>query len=266
MSVSAPWIALSIDWMDSDLFDGGATDGERLAWVYLLCHAKAQGRAGVVRVRKSAFIRQYQVSERAFDGIVEKAQKCGSITVDGDTIHICNWPKYQHKASKAPALKGPEYTENSGNSGNSGKVTNNTVQITDHRDKSQEQTTGFADAENESEGSAGKPDKILWSPENGWQNITDHHRQAWAKAYPACDIDRQLAQMHAWLLANPTKRKVNNARFITNWLKREQDRGGDQRGGGKAGSFTAGQRRTARQIESDRGEFDEDIQLRVTKI
>jgi len=32
--------------------------------------------------------------------------------------------------------------------------------------------------------------------------------------------------MAAWLVANPKQRKKNYQRFITNWLSREQDRGG----------------------------------------
>ena len=39
--------------------------------------------------------------------------------------------------------------------------------------------------------------------------------------------------MEAWADANPTRRKTRNGvvRFITNWLKREQDKGGSyQRG------------------------------------
>ena len=37
--------------------------------------------------------------------------------------------------------------------------------------------------------------------------------------------------MHEWLIANPTKAtKSNWQRFATNWLKSEQDKGGDMRG------------------------------------
>lgn len=79
----------------------------------------------------------------------------------------------------------------------------------------------------------GKPrskptDPIAWHPEAGWSGITEADRAAWAAAYPACDIPRQLAAMGEWLRANPAKaRKSAWRRFVSSWLSRSQDRGGD---------------------------------------
>ena len=74
--------------------------------------------------------------------------------------------------------------------------------------------------------------KIEWSPEVGWSRISDADRERWKKAYPACDIDRQLAAMREWLLGNPTRaHKKLWRRFITNWMSRAQERGGDDRNG-----------------------------------
>jgi hypothetical protein len=75
---------------------------------------------------------------------------------------------------------------------------------------------------------SGTKQKVSWSSENGWTSITEDHRKRWQAAYPACDIDRQLAAMTAWLMANPAKaHKSNWERFITKWLTKGQDRGGD---------------------------------------
>ena len=72
-----------------------------------------------------------------------------------------------------------------------------------------------------------KKNTIDWSSADGWSNHQEHI-QRWVKTYPACDVDRQLLEMHDWLIANPMKAKKSNwARFVTNWLKRAQDRGGD---------------------------------------
>ncbi len=71
-----------------------------------------------------------------------------------------------------------------------------------------------------------------------WHGITETDRHAWGRAYPAVDIDRQLAAMAVWCRANPAKgRKQNYQRFISNWLSAAQDRGGDLRGpgGGRSG-------------------------------
>jgi hypothetical protein len=69
---------------------------------------------------------------------------------------------------------------------------------------------------------------ILWTVEQGFQNITDQDRRDWATAYPACTVDVQLAQMNQWLLAHRAKaHKTQWRRFITGWLGRSQERGGD---------------------------------------
>lgn len=69
---------------------------------------------------------------------------------------------------------------------------------------------------------------VQWSPDNGWQGIQDSDRRRWDAAYPACNLDRQLAAMDAWLRSNPAKaHKKRWDRFVTNWLSRSQDRGGD---------------------------------------
>jgi hypothetical protein len=70
--------------------------------------------------------------------------------------------------------------------------------------------------------------KLVWSSQQGWNGITDEMRSAWLAAYPACNIQRQLAAMEQWLRANPAKaHKSNWLKFITNWLARAQDKGGD---------------------------------------
>jgi hypothetical protein len=69
---------------------------------------------------------------------------------------------------------------------------------------------------------------IAWSDAEGWSGITEDDLSAWREAYPACDIKRQLAVMTEWLKGNPAKAKKSQwRRFLTNWLSRSQDRGGD---------------------------------------
>jgi hypothetical protein len=71
---------------------------------------------------------------------------------------------------------------------------------------------------------------VSWSADAGWQGITDADRQEWRQAYPACDLEPELARATAWLKANPTKaHKSNWRRFIVSWLTRSQDRGGTNR-------------------------------------
>lgn len=70
------------------------------------------------------------------------------------------------------------------------------------------------------------PEPYLDTNDNKWVNVTDDDVALWEKAYPACDIERELAKMAAWIIANPEKRKTKWRRFITNWLSRCQNNGG----------------------------------------
>lgn len=60
--------------------------------------------------------------------------------------------------------------------------------------------------------------------------ISQEQSQEWAGLYPAVDVIQQLRQMRGWLDSNPTRRKTKRgvSRFITNWLSREQDKGGSR--------------------------------------
>ena len=70
-------------------------------------------------------------------------------------------------------------------------------------------------------------DSISWDASGGWQGITDADRQAWATAYPAVDLARELAAAGEWLKANPEKARKSRWRaFVTRWLSRSQERGG----------------------------------------
>lgn len=78
------------------------------------------------------------------------------------------------------------------------------------------------------EGNTSERSRLSWGRLSSWIDITPDHVSVWEQAYPACDIARQLSAMDAWLKANPKKAvKSNWERFITNWLTKAQDRGGD---------------------------------------
>ena len=49
--------------------------------------------------------------------------------------------------------------------------------------------------------------------------------------YPSVDVKQELRNMFEWLDSNPKKRKTRGGikRFITNWLSREQNKGGSLR-------------------------------------
>lgn len=69
--------------------------------------------------------------------------------------------------------------------------------------------------------------EISWTSSEGFVGITDGDLAGWKIAYPALHLESQIARASEWLLANPTKRKKAIRRFLTNWLSRAQERGGD---------------------------------------
>jgi len=73
-----------------------------------------------------------------------------------------------------------------------------------------------------------KSPTISWSRDDGWEDISDKDLKEWREAYPAVAIGRQIKVMHQWLLSNPAKaHRKQWRRFITNWLSRQQEKGGD---------------------------------------
>ena len=52
----------------------------------------------------------------------------------------------------------------------------------------------------------------------------------WSEMYPAVDVMQELRKMKDWLLSNPKRRKTKRGikRFISGWLAKEQDRGGQR--------------------------------------
>jgi uncharacterized protein YdaU (DUF1376 family) len=62
--------------------------------------------------------------------------------------------------------------------------------------------------------------KLTWSEADGWGEIPEPTRKAWAEAHPGIDIDTELAKAHSWLLVNITRRPKNPGQFFNNWLNR----------------------------------------------
>lgn len=91
--------------------------------------------------------------------------------------------------------------------------------------------TDTSDGSGEKKKRGAAAEALAWAPETGWTGFTDTLMDELAAAYPACDIRRQMLAMEQWLKANAAKAKKQNwRRFVTNWLAKEQDRGGDLRG------------------------------------
>jgi len=70
---------------------------------------------------------------------------------------------------------------------------------------------------------ASRTSAIEWHPETGFGGVTDADRRAWAAAYPAVDIDAELAKAHAWLAAEAPSGRWRNVRAgLRRWMARGQ--------------------------------------------
>lgn len=58
--------------------------------------------------------------------------------------------------------------------------------------------------------------------------ITESDIQRWELANPAVDVRLELLRAQNWVIANPSQRKKNYMSFITRWMSRCQDRGGNR--------------------------------------
>lgn len=61
-----------------------------------------------------------------------------------------------------------------------------------------------------------------------FDRISEENLKEWAAANPAVDIRLDLKQATLWVKDNPDKRKSKWGRFLTNWFKRTQERGGNR--------------------------------------
>ena len=83
---------------------------------------------------------------------------------------------------------------------------------------------------------AGQPQQVRWASQMGWQGITAEDRAEWRSAFPAVDLDAELAACGVWLKAHPDRAKRSNWRkFLVGWLRNAQDRGGTRKGPGGGG-------------------------------
>ena len=55
--------------------------------------------------------------------------------------------------------------------------------------------------------------------------VPERELAEWVSAFPAVDVEQELRQMRAWVMANPTKRKTRRgvSAFIVRWLSKAQD-------------------------------------------
>ena len=96
-------------------------------------------------------------------------------------------------------------------------------------------------------------------------NITPKDIKKWGEAFPAVEINRELKSAGIWLRDNPTKRKTQVKRFLSNWFRRCQERGGSRNNSGSQHNGSSPKPGTGGATEQDYGnqesEFGQTIEV-----
>ena len=73
------------------------------------------------------------------------------------------------------------------------------------------------------------PEFVLMLNDKSFHPIYPDDIHRWRELYPAVDVEQQIRSMAGWIEGNPTKRKTKSGivKFITTWLGKEQNKGGN---------------------------------------
>ena len=240
----------------------GAEPSERATWLSLLGWCCAQENDGVIQDCKSWGSRKWQQLCGVTKEEVELASEL--YFFDGENLVVNFYPIEQQASVKAKRIAGrkggrpkktaPENPILHEEEKPHGLADGNHM---GNHERNVKERKGKESNSKEKEIHVDTP-AIAWSSTDGWSGITDKDRNEWNAAYPACNIDKQLASMNQWLLSNPAKsRKKLWRKFLTNWLSRQQERGGDI-----PTNKTTTNGKTFGQIEQDRKAYNAKANLK----
>lgn len=84
--------------------------------------------------------------------------------------------------------------------------------------------------------------------------ITENDVEGWQNVYPGIDVRNQVLRIREWCVSNPKKRKTARGvrGFVTNWLGKEQDRGGTRTPGAPRTDRAASNQRVADEFVRER--------------
>ncbi len=207
------------------------TDFQFRLWTYLITYVDDYGRgsADPELLKGFVFPRRKGVTESNIKAGLTDLACAGLIhlyEVDGEP-YLCfpTWAKHQRIQQKQSKFPAPDDAP-----------PKSTVGHGDPPPESESKSEYESESKNISaEPEADSTPPVIELPLNDgtMYPISQEQCQEWAGLYPAVNVIQQLRQMRGWLDSNPTKRKTKRGinRFITGWLARTQDKGGDKHHG-----------------------------------
>ena len=236
MTTRRNWIKVYVDQCLRGTMISELTAAERWAWIGFLLMAGDSNIDGKIFLRKDKDGNLIGFSDPTLAELLgltieelksakEKMVEFQKISINKNgVILILNWKKYQSEYNRQKEYRGDDKSYK--RDCNLGNNQNNNLDL--DKDKEREKDK---EKKEETKKTAATPKIIFNFGTAEFENITEKDNTIWGKAYPACDIKAEINKMAAWLAANPTRKKANYKRFITNWLSRQQDRGGSKTSG-----------------------------------
>lgn len=185
--------------------EGDALIGLLRVWVWADQHTTNGDAPNVTKKRVDAIAR--------FPGFAEAMAKAGWLVIKKGGVELPNFTRLNAQTAKTRALTRHRNSVYRQRQRDDTPVTEATLQNRTEQNSTEEKNNRKKEVVT----------SVAWTPEGNWEGITAEDREQWSEAYPACDLDNQLAQMTAWLSANPSKaQKKQWRRFIVNWLSRSK--------------------------------------------
>ena len=204
-------------------------DFEFRLWLYLITYVDDYGRgsADPELLRGLVFPRRKGVTEKQIQTALDSLANTGMVILyeyDGEPFfYFPNWGKHQRIQTKHSKFPDPE---------DGIQATQSTVS---HGESPLESNPNRIQSEskkniNSTELPSAPPVLMLLLNDGSEFEIKEQDVAEWQETFPNVDVMQQLRSMKLWCRDNPKKRKTKNGirRFVTNWLDREQNRGGDR--------------------------------------
>jgi len=235
------WIKLYVDQCLRGTMISELSASQRWGFVGLLLMAGDSNEEGLIFLRKNESGEFIGYSDHTMSELLgmdikeylfakEKMINFDKISVDkNNVIRIINWKKYQSEYQRQKQYRDDScqsYSKNCNSTSNKSNTLDKDKEIDKERENTNGKTTNPTKKRNKLQKSRTDIDFNFGSSFMRWEGITEKDKELWAKTYPACNIEIELLRMADWLMSNPDKRKKRYRRFITNWLSRQQDRGG----------------------------------------
>ena len=195
----------------------------KCAYTWLIPYLDVEGRieADVRLLKSDVFPLEDRVTPNVVEKILLSLQKAGLIilyTINGTRyLQLVKFDENQpnlRKDREAPSKIPPPPSDDGSNSGQAPEEvrTSSGVEPEEVRAKLREVKLREVNT-------------IAWSDEaRAFIGIQAEDRKLWSEAYPALNLDQEIAKAAAWVIANPKNKKSNWPRFLNNWLKASQDR------------------------------------------